>query len=254
MSDKSKAEETRIEGEPETASEDVVRELRIVADRHGGSFRLPPEYENSFGRTLYDLPSSEDGRLTVVMRKDEVEGITSQALVRILSYPDRRRYIGFVAAGPFHDPDGIRADSTAMVVSAVSGAVSMPSCHGRIEVALLGLEHADGRIGPANRRPLPNSPVFAVNDDEMARILHLEGDFGIGVVAGHGTVDVPIPVQNKSVLYRHTAVLGTTGGGKSTTVTNFIAGLRDNGVAVILFDTEGEYTTMNEPTENRAGL
>jgi DNA helicase HerA-like ATPase len=168
----------------------------------------------------------------------------------VLSYPDKRKYVGFVSSGPFSDPDGIRADSTAMIVSAVSGAISMPNCHGRIGITILGME-SDGRIGPANRRPLPNSPVFTVNDSDMAKILNLTGDFSLGVVAGHEKVDVPVPVRNKSVLYRHTAVLGTTGGGKSTTVSNFIGGLQSNGVAIILLDTEGEYTTMNEVTENK---
>lgn len=243
-------EDTSTLKEPENASAGVVEELKRVAEQNGGSFTLPPEYQGSFGRTLHDLPSSEDGTITVVMAREEIDKITSQALVRVVSYPDKRKYVGFVASGPFSDPDGIRADSTAMVVSAVSGAISMPNCHGRITVSLLGMEHADARIGPANRRPLPNSPVFTVNDADMAKILNLSGDFNLGVVAGHEKVNVPVPVRNKAVLYRHTAVLGTTGGGKSTTVSNFIGGLQSNGVAVILLDTEGEYTTMNEPTAN----
>jgi hypothetical protein len=241
---------TSAVNEPESATANVVEQLKRVAEQNGGPFLLPPEYDGAFGRTLYDLPSSEDGTITVVMPKEEIDNITSQALVRVLSYPDKRKYVGFVASGPFSDPDGIRADSTAMVVSAVSGAISMPNCHGRITISLLGLEHGDGRIGPANRRPIPNSPVFTVDDADMAKILNLSGDFDLGVVAGHEKVGVPVPVHNKAVLYRHTAVLGTTGGGKSTTVSNFIGGLKANGVAVILLDTEGEYTTMNEPTAN----
>ncbi len=236
---------------PENTSADVVSELKRLAEENGGPFSLPPEYNGSFGRTLYDLPSSEDGLLTVVMPKEAIENITSQALVRIISFPDKRKYVGFVSGGPFSDPDGIRADSTAMVVSAVSGAFSMPNCHGRIGVTILGMEHGDGRIGPANRRPLPNSPVFTVNDADMAKILNLSGDFNLGVVAGHEKVNVPVPVKNKAVLYRHTAFLGTTGGGKSTTISNFIGGLQANGVAVLLLDTEGEYTTMNEVTQNK---
>jgi len=125
----------------------------------------------------------------------------------------------------------------------------MPSHHGRLSVSIIGLEH-NGRIGPANRRPRPNSPVFLVPDQEMSRILGLRGDFPLGVVVGHERVEIPVPVHDKSVLYRHTGILGTTGGGKSTTVTNFIGGLRDHGAAVVLLDTEGEYTTINEPTDN----
>jgi len=227
---------------------EAVRRLEKVGDQHGRR-ELPPIYKGAFGRTLFDTPGSADGELTVVMHAEEIEKVTSQALLRIVSYPDERRYVATVTAGPFYDPDGIRADSTALVISAVNGAIGMPGHHGRVEVTLLGAE-IDGRIGPANRRPMPNSPVFTVRDDEMANILGLDGDFPLGVVMGHQAVEVPVPVHKKSVLYRHTAVLGTTGGGKSTTVTNYIGGLSRHGAAVILLDTEGEYTTIHEVTDN----
>ncbi|WP_417676012.1 ATP-binding protein [Roseibium sp.] len=230
-----------------TRSREAVKVLLEDSERAGGTKSLPPIYEGSFGRTLYDSPGSSDGTVTVVMPGEKILDVTSQALLRIESHPDGRRYVGTVSAGPFYDPDGISADSTAMVISAVNGAIGMPGHHGRMQVQLLG-EEKGGRIGPANRRPIPNSPVFLVDDAEMASILGLEGDFAIGRVMGHETVEVPIPVHKKSVLYRHTGVLGTTGGGKSTTITNYAAGIAAEGAAVILLDTEGEYTTMHEVT------
>lgn len=225
----------------------AVARLTDTAEAAGGIRKPPAEYEGSFGRTLFDTPGSSDGTVTVVMPAARIEDVTSQALLRIASYPDGRRYVGSVASGPFYDPDGIGAESTAMVISQVNGAIGMPGHHGRVVVDILGEEN-DGRIGPANRRPLPNSPVFTVGDEEMAGILGLEGDFAIGRVIGHESVEVPVPVHKKSVLYRHTGVLGTTGGGKSTTITNFVGGLAGQGAAVILLDTEGEYTTMHERT------
>jgi len=229
------------------ASHAAVRTLLETSDQAGGPKKLPPVYEGSFGRTLYDTPGAVDGTVAVVMPSDRILDVTSQALLRIESHPDARRYIGAVSAGPFYNPDGISAESTAMVISAVNGAIGMPGHHGRLQVQLLG-EERNGRIGPANRRPIPNSPVFLVDDSEMASILGLEGDFAIGRVIGHETVEVPVPVHKKSVLYRHTGVLGTTGGGKSTTITNYAAGIAAEGAAVILLDTEGEYTTMYDVT------
>lgn len=213
----------------------------------GGEKQPPKEYEGSFGRTLFDTPGATDGNVTVVMPPDKIHAVTSQALLRIESYPDARRYVGAVSAGPFYDPDGISAESTAMVIAQVNGAFGMPGHHGRLQVQLLG-EEVKSRIGPANRRPMPNSPVFLVDDNEMAQILGLEGDFAIGRVMGHESVEVLVPVHKKSVLYRHTGVLGTTGGGKSTTITNYASGLAAEGAAVVLLDTEGEYTTMHEVT------
>src|SRR5208282_1512291 len=44
-------------------------------------------------------------------------------------------------------------------------------------------------------------------------------------------------------------VLGTTGGGKSTTVARLIHEARAAGMAVVLLDVEGEYTHVHEPTD-----
>lgn len=230
-----------------STSRAAVKNLIETSEKAGGLKKLPAVYEGSFGRTLYDTPGSSDGTVTVVMPPEHILDVTSQALLRIESHPDGRRYVGTVSSGPFYDPDGISAESTAMVISAVNGAIGMPGHHGRLQLQLLG-EEKGGRIGPANRRPVPNSPVFLVDDAEMSSILGLEGDFAIGRVMGHESVEVPVPVHKKSVLYRHTGVLGTTGGGKSTTITNYAAGIAAEGAAVILLDTEGEYTTMHEVT------
>jgi len=42
--------------------------------------------------------------------------------------------------------------------------------------------------------------------------------------------------------------LGTTGGGKSTTVSGLVDQFQREGIATILIDTEGEYTQMDKPT------
>jgi Helicase HerA, central domain len=229
------------------ATRRAIAGLMETSTAAGGEKKPPKEYDGSFGRTLFDTPGSTDGNVTVVTPPNNIHSVTSQALLRIESFPDGRRYVGTVSAGPFYDPDGIGAESTPMVIAQVSGAFVMPGHHGRLQIQLLG-EEVKGRIGPANRRPMPNSPVFLVDDNEMAQILGLEGDFAIGRVMGHESVEVLVPVHKKSVLYRHTGVLGTTGGGKSTTITNYAGGLATEGAAVILLDTEGEYTTMHEVT------
>jgi DNA helicase HerA-like ATPase len=71
-------------------------------------------------------------------------------------------------------------------------------------------------------------------------------------VVGDQDIEVGVPVAKKAVLPRHTAVLGTTGGGKSTTIGRFVSQAQQQGMAVILLDTEGEYVEMNEPAEDPA--
>ena len=69
-------------------------------------------------------------------------------------------------------------------------------------------------------------------------------------MVGYDNVVVGIPSDKKAVLPRHTAVLGTTGGGKSNTVARLIQQAQAAGMAVILLDVEGEYTHLHEPTDD----
>jgi DNA helicase HerA-like ATPase len=90
--------------------------------------------------------------------------------------------------------------------------------------------------------------VFVVEAEEKASILRVDGTMLLGVATGDEDIDVRIAGDRKSVLPRHTGVLGTTGGGKSTTVSRLISEAASNGYAVILLDTEGEYTQIDEAT------
>src|SRR5262249_44826755 len=54
----------------------------------------------------------------------------------------------------------------------------------------------------------------------------------------------------KGVLPRHLAVLGTTGGGKSTTVARLVQQAQAAGMAVVLLDVEGEHTHLHEPADD----
>jgi len=77
-----------------------------------------------------------------------------------------------------------------------------------------------------------------------------DGDIRLGMAIGHENLPVGIPPADKAVLPRHLGVLGTTGGGKSTTVSGMIGGFQKAGLAIILLDTEGEYTTINQLTSD----
>jgi hypothetical protein len=72
----------------------------------------------------------------------------------------------------------------------------------------------------------------------------------LGLLDGATPLTVTVPAAKKSVLFKHLAILGTTGGGKSTTVSGLIGRLAGEGNAVVLFDVEGEYATMNLPADD----
>ncbi|GIW04407.1 MAG: hypothetical protein KatS3mg059_1027 [Thermomicrobiales bacterium] len=226
--------------------------LEQDAIRAGGPWEgRPDEEEGWVGRTMFDGPKSEDGSVTVLLPREHIHRLPSQSLVRITSYPDLREYLGIVVSGPFAEPDGIRADAPLVVTTTVRGGIFMPRYHGRVQVEIMG-ERVDGALSPPRYRPLPNSPVYLLDEDETAAALGVDGDIRLGLAVGHEQVIVGIPSDRKSVLPRHTGIIGTTGGGKSTTVAGLIAQAQAAGAATVVLDIEGEYTFLHQPADNDA--
>jgi DNA helicase HerA-like ATPase len=230
--------------------EELLRQVQVDVDRAGGELPVDPDREGAIGATMFDQPGSEDNTVTVLLPQEQAQRAPSQALVRIKSRGDGRNYLGIVTAGPFAEPDTLRADSHLLVAVTAHGGIYLPPYHGRVQVTILGEELADGTLTPPRLRPLPNSPVHALGDDDSARVLRTGGDLRLGLVVGHKNVAVHVPSEEKSVLPRHLAVLGTTGGGKSTTVARLVQQAQAAGMAVVLLDVEGEYTHLHEPTDD----
>ena len=160
--------------------------------------------EGAIGATMFDLPGSEDNTITVLLPREAAQSAPSQALVRIKSRTgtDGRSYLGIVTAGPFAEPDSLRADSHLLVTVATRGGSYQPPYHGRVQVTILGEELEDGSLTPPRLRPLPNSPVFALTEAESAKILKADGDIRIGLVAGYENVPLCVPSREKAVLPR----------------------------------------------------
>lgn len=242
------------QNQPESESIAAVpEEVMLTVDKQiaeaGGPLEEPEEYKGSIARTMFDMASSNDGTVTVLFPRDRLQELPRQSLVRIKS-TDKRFYLGVVVSGPFAEPDGLRADSPMMVAVAVNGALMTPKFHGRAQVELINEELPDGSLVPPRRRPIPNSPVFLLSGEEASKVLHLGGEIRVGLADSHEDVEVRVPAR-KSVWPRHVGYLGTTGGGKSTTVSGQISELQQAKFAVIVLDTEGEYTAINEPSQDK---
>jgi uncharacterized protein len=221
-----------------------------TAEMLGGPYTPSPESEGAVGHTHFDGPSAEDGTVTVLIEKKNMERLPSQAMVRIKSLDDQgkllRSYLGAVVKGPFAEPDGIPVNSPLLEQNTVQGSRLLARYHGRAQVQLVG-EEADGQLVPPRFRPRPNSSVHVLDEDETSRALRLGGDLRLGLVIGHESLVVKVPTTDKGVLPRHIAIVGSTGGGKSQTMGNMVYGLQSNGLATILVDVEGEYTELDQP-------
>jgi DNA helicase HerA-like ATPase len=233
--------------------EELLQQVQADVSRAGGELAPEPDRAGAIGATMFDLPGSEDNSVTVLLPREQAQQAPSQSLVRIRSR-DGRKYLGIVTAGPFAEPDTLRGDSHLLVTVTARGGIYLPPYHGRLQVTILGEELADGTLVPPRLRPLPNSPVVALTQEEVAAVLHTDGDIRLGCVVGASDVIVNVPSDKKSVLPRHLAVLGTTGGGKSTTISRLIEQAQAAGMAVILLDVEGEYTQIHEPTQDKKML
>jgi hypothetical protein len=225
-------------------------------ERNGGEWSQDPNCKDADGMTMFDMPNSEDNLITVLLPRKNIRNIGAHSLVEIRSRDkenggDGKIYRGIVVAGPFHEPDGIRADANMMVSTTIHGAIFMPNFHGKVQVELIG-EVVEGAMVPPRFRPLPNSPVFVLSKEETAEVLKVMANPGItmGMAIGHEDIEVQIPSDKKTVLPRHIGILGTTGGGKSTTVSGLMAQFQKKGIATIVIDTEGEYTHVDKPTED----
>jgi uncharacterized protein len=233
--------------------EEALQSIDSQIEEAGGEWQEPVEDAGAVGRTMFDVPASADGTVTVLLPSDQIEPVPRQSLVRIRS-ADQRSYLGAVVKGPFAEPDGLRADAPILVSVTVRGGLLLPRYHGRAQVELLGEELDDGAVTTPRRRPLPNSPVFALSGEETARVLHVDGDVRVGLLDGQEDVEVRFPSASKSVLSRHLGILGTTGGGKSTTVSGLVDQLQQAGVACVILDTEGEYTSIDQPGDDPSML
>lgn len=247
------ATEARPRSIPEAA---VARNAQEIADL-GGELQPPITRQGAVGVTLFDTPASDDGTVTVVLPIEQLDQVANRTFVRIRTEGDggatARSFLGVVSNGPFHEPDGLRGDSPIITTTAVrGGTMFLPRYHGRAEVQILGEEVQDGslHLQPPRFRPRPNSPVFLLAEDEVCRFLKVEGDILLGRAVGYDNLQVKIPSADKGVLPRHLAVLGSTGSGKSTTVSRLIAEAQARGLAIVVLDVEPEYVQIDEATED----
>lgn len=249
------ASESEADKNIHSLPDDFTAQLDEEVALAGGEWQEDEEFTGAIGRTMFDTPASKDNTVTVLLPTDQIRQVPAQSLVRIKSRPkdkggDGRQYLGAVVEGPFAEPDGLRADAPLVVTTTVRGATFMPRYHGRVQVEIIG-EEIDGTMEPPRFRPLPNSPVFVLSEGETSDMLGLKADLDLGKAVGFEDMAVQIPAKRKSVLPRHVGILGTTGGGKSTTVSGTLHQFQKAGIATIVLDTEGEYTQIGQPTEDK---
>jgi DNA helicase HerA-like ATPase len=95
-------------------------------------------------------------------------------------------------------------------------------------------------------RPKPGSQVRLLEPKQVQEYVGALGDFTVGRLVGQREVQIAI---ESSSLNRHIGIFGTTGGGKSNSLQVIAEEASRSDRAVLIFDIEGEYVSMNEPTD-----
>ncbi len=94
-------------------------------------------------------------------------------------------------------------------------------------------------------RPAPGSKAFLMPPEEVQEYLGAQGDLFYGRLSSDKGVRLCF---HSSALTRHIGIFGTTGSGKSNTLQVLAEEASKIGLAVFIFDVEGEYCRLDEPT------
>ena len=126
-------------------------------------------------------------------------------------------------------------------------AESQPHGHRWLKIQLVGEAQRTGEFKRGvSQSPTINDEAHLVTEGDLSRIYGRPNEpnyIRIGNIAS--AESIPALVDVNPLLSRHSAVLGTTGAGKSTTVANLLATLSDAdrypSSRIIIFDIHGEY-------------
>jgi DNA helicase HerA-like ATPase len=104
----------------------------------------------------------------------------------------------------------------------------------------------NGERGLVQTRPAPGSKTYVMDADVVQEYVGATGDIAIGRLASDKKVRLHLASKT---LNRHLGIFGTTGSGKSNTLQVITEEASQSGLCVLIFDVEGEYVKLNEPTD-----
>ena len=148
--------------------------------------------------------------------------------IRIAKAEDTDCFVGRIIDGPF--------------------STRRPGAYYIVELTAMMTE---GQKGAVRNRPDPATPVSILAPSDVQAYIGTTGDFRLGCLVGQRKVEVAL---DSSTLNRHIGIFGTTGSGKSNTLQVVAEEINHSNRSVLIFDIEGEYVGMNEPTDSLQSL
>jgi uncharacterized protein len=158
----------------------------------------------------------------------------------------RSGFLARIVNGPFFHRTGDRT------VSGLEASASLESFL-LADLEIQG-EIVAGQTRDTNSRPAPGTSVYYLSPEEVAELHGFKGNMLLGSLTGQDDIQVALQSDNKNVLPRNVGIFGTVGSGKTNTAQVVIEEAAKSGWAVVVLDVEGEYTAMDQPTDETALL
>lgn len=210
--------------------------------------------KNKSGRLLghihFDAPNARGNLSDILTLRDCLDGVFRNKYVQIQAPAGNQQFLGRIVEGPFFVPEEVGRDSAFAQTAILHGEEfkALPSFYVLARAEILG-ELRDGTLFGTATRPMPKSVVKDLSQDDIEKLIGLQGDMVLGALAGYPGVVVTLDSKSKKVLPRNVGIFGTVGSGKTNTAQVLIEEASRNGYAVVVLDVEGEYTAMDEATK-----
>lgn len=109
----------------------------------------------------------------------------------------------------------------------------------------------DGKRTAVQSRPDPGSAITLLPSADVRALIGAVGDYKLGRLLGQRNIEIAL---DSTSLNRHVGIFGTTGTGKSNSLQVIVEEISRSHRSALVFDIEGEYVSMNEPTDTLTPL
>jgi DNA helicase HerA-like ATPase len=204
------------------------------------------------GHIHFDSGSGKSHLSDLLAMRERADDVFRNKYVNMSSDNGRPGFLGRIVEGPFFVPEEVGRDSAFAQTAILRGEEfkTIPNYYTLARVEILG-QTLDGQVYGTSTRPHPKSRVEDLDPAEVQKIIGLSGDMRIGTLGGYPDVKVLLDSNSKKVVPRNIGIFGTVGSGKTNTAQVLIEETASAGYAVIVFDVEGEYVEMDEPSTEK---
>lgn len=207
---------------------------------------------NLLGHIHFDTGAGKNHLSEMLATRERAAAVFRNKYVRMKNGAPESSFLGRIVEGPFFIPEEVGRDSAFAQTAILRGEEfkTIPNYYTMARIEVLGDYH-DGQVLGTSARPYPKSTAEDLDAEEVQKVVGIGGDLKLGSLAGYPGVDVLLNSKSKKVLPRNVGIFGTVGSGKTNTSQVLIEEAAGAGYAVVVFDVEGEYVEMDQPSTEK---